>query len=145
MDETRIRDLLIRHWKHAASDQLIAHEIYHHDAILEFPQSGERFLGKEKFQAFRERYPADVDFKMRRITGTGHVWIAENLISYDGGPWMFTVNILQFRGEKVASEYIYVMNGFEAPEWRAGYREDFEPTDVLDPVLGDRNAGVDAP
>ncbi len=126
LDEAEVRKLLERHWEFAGSDQDITHEIYHDDAILEFPQSGERFLGKEKFKAFREDYPASLDFMIRRITGSGSLWVAENLISYDGAPWMFTVSILQFRDDKVAKEYVYIMDGFEAPDWRAPYREMFE-------------------
>lgn len=131
MDEETVRRLLARHWEFAGSDQHIAHEIYHDDAVLEFPQSGERFVGKERFQAFREKYPAKLLFKIRRISGTRELWIAENLISYDGGPWMFTVNILKFRGPKVAREYIYIMEGFDAPDWRAEFRETFDPIGVL--------------
>lgn len=126
MDEDHVRRLLERHWEFAGSDQEIAHEIYHDDAILEFPQSGERFIGKEKFKAFREQYPTRIDFRIRRLTGVADLWIAENLISYDGGPWMFTVNILRFRGDKVAKESIYVMEGFDAPDWRAPFRETFD-------------------
>lgn len=68
-----------------------------------------------------------MEFKIRRLTGSWPVWIAENLISYNGEAWMFTVSILQFRGDKVSTEYIYIMDGFDAPAWRAEYREDFDP------------------
>lgn len=133
MDEDTVRSLLERHWEFAgAKDQTIAHEIYADDAILEFPQSGERFFGKNRFKAFRENYPANVQFKIRRISGSGELWVAENLISYDGGPWMFTVNILRFRGVKVATEYIYIMEGFERPEWRVEYGEAFDPLELSD-------------
>jgi hypothetical protein len=43
-DDARVL-LLERHWEFAATDQDITHEIYHQDAVLEFPQSGERFEG----------------------------------------------------------------------------------------------------
>lgn len=131
LDEAAIVKALERHWEFAASDQDIAHEIYHDDAVLEFPQSGERFIGKDKFKAFREKYPAKLDFKIRRITGFEHLWVAENLISYEGAPWMFTVSILQFRDDKVEKEYLYIMDGFEAPDWRAPYRETFDPLVAL--------------
>ena len=45
MDEASVRAQLERHWEYAGTDQDIAHEIYHDDAVLEFPQSGERFEG----------------------------------------------------------------------------------------------------
>jgi hypothetical protein len=132
MDPADVRKLLERHWEYAGRDEAISHEVYHDDAILEFPQSGERFLGKASFQAFRQAYPATVRLKVRRITGAGDLWVAENLISYDGGDWMFTVNILQFRGAKVSKEYIYVMDGFEAPEWRAPWADYFDPLATLE-------------
>src|SRR5688572_3472864 len=48
-DEERLA-LLKRHWEFAATDQDITHEMYHDDAVLEFPQSGERFEGVENFR-----------------------------------------------------------------------------------------------
>ena len=35
-----------------------AHEIYHEDVVLEFPQSGERFEGVANFNEWRSKYPA---------------------------------------------------------------------------------------
>jgi hypothetical protein len=122
MDEAKVRAELERHWEYAGTDQDTAHEIYHEDAILEFPQSGEQFVGVENFREWRRIYPASLDFKIRRIRGRGDFWVAENLISYDGGPWTFTVNILEFRGDKVAHETIYINQGWKAPEWRAPWR-----------------------
>ncbi len=53
------------------------------------------------------------------------------MISYDDSPWMFTIKIMQFRGEKVAKKYVYVMDGFEAPAWRAEWAERFDPFQAL--------------
>ena len=53
------------------------HELYHDDAVLEFPQSGERFVGKASFLTWRKRYPAAVDYRLRRITGHGDLWVVE--------------------------------------------------------------------
>ena len=66
-----------------------------------------------------------MEFKIRRIRGRGDLWIAENSIRYDGGPWQFACNILEFRGEKVARETIYIAEGWEAPEWRAPWRAEW--------------------
>ena len=122
MTEARVRALLKRHWDFAASDQDITHEIYHDDAVLEFPQSQERFVGRENFQAWRKIYPAKLAFKVRRIRGAGAFWVAETSISYDGGPWQFGCSLLEFRGERVARETIYIAEGWTAPEWRAPWR-----------------------
>jgi hypothetical protein len=122
MDDEERRAQLARHWEYAATDQDVTHEIYHDDAVLEFPQSGERFEGVANFREWRREYPAMLAFEMRNLRGQGDLWIAENSISYDGGPWQPTVNILEFRGDKVARETIYITEPWEAPEWRARWR-----------------------
>ena len=63
MDEASVRAQLERHWEYAGTDQDIAHEIYHDDAVLEFPQSGERFEGVENFREWRRQYPAVLEFQ----------------------------------------------------------------------------------
>jgi ketosteroid isomerase-like protein len=99
-----------------------AHEIYAEDAVLEFPQSGERFEGVPNFLEWRRRYPATVDYEIRRVRGGGDVWTAEVAVRYDGGRWNYGVSIMEFRGEKVARETIYYADTFEAPEWRSRWR-----------------------
>lgn len=49
MDKATILAALRRLWEYEATDQDISHEIYHDDAVLEFPQSQERFEGKANF------------------------------------------------------------------------------------------------
>jgi hypothetical protein len=123
MDDAARREQLARHWEYAASDQDVAHEIYHEDAILEFPQSGERFVGVANFREWRRQYPAQVEFKIRDLRGGGAFWVGETSLSYDGGPWHLGVAILEFRGDKVAHETIYVTEPWEAPEWRKLWRD----------------------
>ena len=50
--------------------------------------------------------------------------VVENLISYNGAPWMFTVSLMEFRDDRVAHERIYIMEGWDAAEWRAPWRAD---------------------
>lgn len=106
----------------AAGDSDGAHGIYRDDAVLEFPQSGERFEGLANFKQWREQYPSDVQFELRRITGSGDVWVRELTIRYDGGPPMLGVAVLEFNGDRVATERIYVAEPWEAPAWRAPWR-----------------------
>jgi hypothetical protein len=122
MDEAERRAQIKRSLDHIGTDNAIAHEIYHDDAVLEFPQSGERFEGLENFREWRSRYPANLDFEVRSLRGAGDVWVAESSIRYDGGPWQPGVTILEFRGDKVVRETIYVTEPWEAPEWRAHWR-----------------------
>jgi hypothetical protein len=83
VDEVERRALLKRHWDFAATDQDIAHELYHDDAVLEFPQSGERFEGVANFREWRRQYPAQLAFEMRNLRGDGDLWVAENSIRYE--------------------------------------------------------------
>ncbi|TFV90030.1 hypothetical protein [Blastococcus sp. CT_GayMR16] len=73
MDETGVRAGLKHYFDlSAARQEDVAHEIYLDDAVLEFPQSGERFEGVENFREWRRHYPATkVDFDVRRVRGEG--------------------------------------------------------------------------
>lgn len=108
--------------EYTGDDQDTSHEIFHEDAILEFPQSGERFEGVANFKEWRRQYPARVVLEMRNLRGQGNLWVVEGAASYDGGPWHPGVDILEFRGDKVARETIYVTEPWDAPEWRATWR-----------------------
>jgi hypothetical protein len=122
MTEAERRAKLQRYWEYTGRDHEITHEMYHDDAVLEFPQSGERFEGVANFKEWRSMYPAGVVLEMRDLRGQGDLWVAEGAISYDGGPWQPAVNILEFRGDKVARETIYITEPWDAPEWRARWR-----------------------
>ena len=117
-------DKVRRYWEYAGADVDRAHEIYHEDAVLEFPQSGERFEGVDSFTEWRRQYPAEVRYRVRRITAREDLVVAEVSVTYDGRPEMYGVQLLEFRDDKVARERIYVMDGWEAPEWRAPWRAD---------------------
>ena len=122
LDEKDLMLALKRHWDYSGMDEDVSHEIYHDDAVLEFPQSGERFEGVENFREWRRQYPARIAFHTRRITHRDDLVVVENLISYDGAPWMYSVNLLEFQGDKVAHERSYIMDGWEAAEWRTPWR-----------------------
>ena len=120
MDAATVRALLEQHF--TSGDPELSHAMYHDDAVLEFPQSGERFEGVENLREWRSNYPASTKFEFRGIRGGGDLWVAEVSISYDDGPWSFGVSILELREDKIARESIYVAEGWEAPEWRARWR-----------------------
>jgi hypothetical protein len=122
MDEATVRAMLEQHF--AASDPDLSHEMYHDDAVLEFPQSGERFVGVENLREWRSNYPASTSVEFREIRGRDDLWVAEISIRYDEGPWNLGVSILELRGDKIARESIYVTEGWEAPEWRAQWRSE---------------------
>jgi hypothetical protein len=123
MDAETVGAMLRQHFEYSGSDPDYAHAMYHDDAILEFPRSGERFVGVESFRAWRRNYPASTSLEIREIRGRDDLWVAEVSITYDGGAPNFGVSILEFRDEKIARESISVAEGWEAPERRAQCRD----------------------
>jgi len=121
-DQSVLLEMVRRYFEYAGADVDRAHELYHDDAVLEFPQSGERFEGVTNFTEWRRKYPAEVRFRVRRITAREDLVVAEVSISYNGDPWHYGVQLMEFREDKVARERIYVTEGWEAPEWRAPWR-----------------------
>lgn len=124
LDEPELMEALRRHWDFSGRDEDISHEIYHDDAVLEFPQSGERFEGVSNFREWRRLYPAALKFHIRRINHRADLVVVEYLISYDSQPWQYVVNVMEFRQDLVAHERIYIMDSWEAPEWRKPWRAD---------------------
>jgi hypothetical protein len=121
-DDSLLRAKLGLYFGSPGGDVEHAVELYHEDAVVEFPQSGERFEGRATFTEWRSQYPAQVNYRLRRVTIRESLAVVELSATYDGGPTMYGVALLEFRGDKIARERIYVMDGWEAPEWRAPWR-----------------------
>jgi len=122
IDQSTLLKRVQHHWEHLGTDVDRAHEMYHVDAVLEFPQSGERFEGVANFREWRRQYPKGLAFRLRRITVRDDLVVVECSVSYEGGPWQHGIQLLEFRGDKVARERIYVMERYDAPAWRAPWR-----------------------
>jgi ketosteroid isomerase-like protein len=120
MEERQIREALDAHWQASATgDANAEHNIYADDAICDYPQSGERILGRSNLQALRTHHPGKPSgFKVRRIVGSANLWVTEYTIIYQGKP-AFTVSIMEFDSNgKVIHETQYFADPFEAPAWR---------------------------
>jgi hypothetical protein len=124
MNEDRnIRAALDRHWAASdANDFEAEHEIYHDDAVLEYPQSGERIHGRRNIQASRFAQPNKKRFMVRRVLGAADLWVTELVLTYDGLP-SYTVSILEFRDRKVAREIQYFGDPLEPGASRAQWVE----------------------
>jgi hypothetical protein len=120
MKEEQIRKALGAHWLASAAGDLNAeHEIYDDNAICDYPQSGERIIGRKNLQALRSHHPGKPSgFKVKRIYGHGNLWITEYTIIYQGQP-AYTVSIMEFSNGKVVHETQYFADPFEAPAWRS--------------------------
>lgn len=123
MKESDIRTALDRHWAASdASDFEAEHEIYREDAVLEYPQSGERMIGRTNIQASRAAQPNKKRFTVRRIVGAADLWVTEFVLTYDGEP-SYSVSIMEFRDGKVARETQYFGDAFEPGPSRARWVE----------------------
>ena len=122
-EDQNIRAALDRHWAASdASDFEAEHEIYHDDAVLEYPQSGERIRGRHNIQASRFAQPNKKCFMVRRVLGAADLWVTELILTYDGVP-SYTVSIMEFRDKRVARETQYFGDPFEPGASRAQWVE----------------------
>jgi len=121
--DQEVRAALDQHWAASdANDCETEHRIYHEDAVLDYPQSGERTRGRSNIQGQRASQPSQKWFTVQRIIGDGDLWITEFILLYDGEP-SYTVSIMEFVGDKVARETQYFADPFVAPAWRAQWVE----------------------
>jgi hypothetical protein len=118
-----IRSALDQHWAASdANDFETEHLIYREDAVLEYPQSGELTRSRSNIQGQRESQPNKKRFTIRRIIGSGDLWVTEFILMYDSKP-SYTVSIMEFTGDKVARETQYFADPFPAPAFRAKWVE----------------------
>src|ERR1700674_1363519 len=116
--DQEIRAALDQHWAASdANDFETEHRIYLDDAVLEYPQSGELTRGRSNIQGQRASQPNKKRFSIRRIIGSGELWVTEFILTYDAKP-SYTVSIMEFKGNKVARETQYFADPFVAPPWR---------------------------
>jgi hypothetical protein len=119
MDDRAILAALKRHWDASdANDFEAEHEIYRDDAVLEYPQSGERIRGRRNIQESRSVQPNKKRFAVRGIIGSGDLWVTEFTLSYDDRP-SYVVSIMEFREGLVAKETQYFTDPFEPGPSRA--------------------------
>lgn len=126
MSDQEIREALNQHW--AASDSgdfTTEHDIYHEDAVLDYPQSRERIIGRQNIQITRSIQPSKKHFAVHRIIGSGDLWVTELVLSYDTRPF-YTVSVMEFQGVKVAHETQYFADPFEAAPSRKKWVESMD-------------------
>jgi len=113
MGDRETRSALDHHWAASdANDFEAEHQIYREDAVLEYPQSGERIRGRQNIQSSRAAQPNRKRFTVRRIIGAGDLWVTEYVLTYDGRP-SYTVSIMEFANGKVARETQFFGDPFE--------------------------------
>ena len=117
-------------------------EILHHDVVFEYPQSGERFSGVNNVRAQFEQHP-DLDpgsselaevigedayaltpsYTVIRVEGSGTQGTAVIRVRYPDGSLWWAVNLFVVRDGRIARSRSFFAPDFEAPDWRAPYRD----------------------
>ncbi|MDB5686666.1 MAG: hypothetical protein JWR77_1255 [Rhizorhabdus sp.] len=128
MNDRAVRTALERHWKASdANDFVVEHEIYHDDAVLDYPQSGERIRGQRQIHESRRVQPNNKRFTVRRIIGGADLWVTEFVLTYDDKP-SYVVSIMEFREGLVTHETQYFADRFEPGPSRAHLVERVDDT-----------------
>ena len=128
MDDRTARVALQRHWDASdAGDFEAEHDIYREDAVLAYPQSGERIRGRKNIQESRFVQPNKKHFAVRRIVGSGDLWVTEFVLTYDGKP-SYAVSIMEFREGLVINETQYFADRFDPAPSRAHLVERVDET-----------------
>ena len=103
---------------HAAS------QLLHDDYTLEWPQSGERILGRENFAAINTNYPAEGKwhFTINHIVSEGDMVVTDVSVT-EGKIFGRAITFSTIRDRKIWKQVEFWPDPFEAPAWRAQWVE----------------------
>jgi ketosteroid isomerase-like protein len=124
VDETGTNEKVVNRLIECINDRRIEvmDELFHDDAVMHWPQSGEIVRGAENRRGIYNAFPQLPTITLRRLLSGGNLVTAEALLDYDG-PQYETVFIFEFRDGRITRETAYWSEAFEAPEWRARWVE----------------------
>ena len=114
------------------------------DAVIVYPQSGERFRGRRNLRALLDEFLGhDGGFRptldrvigddpswiispaytVVRVEGSGEQFTATGRVRYPDGTQWHLVQLLEVRGGRISQVTSYFAEPFEAPDWRAPFRD----------------------
>lgn len=93
-------------------------ELFHEDAVMDWPQSGELVVGAANRRAVYGAFPSLPNVVTRRILVSGDLVVLEASLSY-GDRTYKTVFIFEMADGRIRRETAYWSDPFEAPAWRA--------------------------
>jgi hypothetical protein len=104
----------------SADDEFL---VRHPEYVMEMPQTNERIRGRDAMRSMQEAFPVPPQLTLRRVVGSGHVWVIEGVNDYDGDVWNVAL-VWEFDGEGlIARDTRYYAQRSEPPEWRAPWVE----------------------
>jgi ketosteroid isomerase-like protein len=98
-------------------------ELFHDDAVMEYPQSGERIVGAENRRGVYGNFPGLPNISPRELRAVGDLVVAEATLTYGGDARYESVFVFELRDGRIARETAYWAEPFEAPDWRAQWVE----------------------
>jgi hypothetical protein len=111
------RALEARDWEAASGHQ-------HEALVQEWPQSGERIVGRGNAIAINQNFPGGLPtMRFRRTLAGGDLAVLEIDLTYSDGSRYLGVSVVELRDGKVARETDYFAQPFQAPQWRAQWVE----------------------
>jgi ketosteroid isomerase-like protein len=125
MDERDARQMAEAAWRAlGAGDWEAASGYLHDDFVQEWPQSGERIVGRDNAIAINQNFPGGVPtMRFRRTLAGGDLAVVEVELTYADGSRYLGVSVIELRDGKVAKETDYFAQPFQAPQWRAQWVE----------------------
>jgi hypothetical protein len=107
-----------------AADWDTASRYLHDDFVQEWPQSGERIVGRDNAIAINQNFPGGLPtMRFRRTLAGGDLAVLELELTYADGSRYLGVSVIELRDGKVAKETDYFAQPFQAPQWRAQWVE----------------------
>ena len=102
------------------NDFYAASQLLHNDYSLEWPQSGERILGRDNYAAINTNYPAagKWHFSTNHIVAEGDMVVTDVTVT-DGKRVDRTITFSTIRDGKIWKQVEFWPEPFEAPAWRA--------------------------
>jgi predicted SnoaL-like aldol condensation-catalyzing enzyme len=125
MDERDAGQVAEKLWKALqAGDWETAGNYLHDDFLQEWPQSGERIIGRDNAIAIEQSFPGGLPtMRFRRTLADGNLAVLEVELTYADGSRYLGVCIIELRDGKVLRETDYYAQPFQAPDWRAAWVE----------------------
>jgi ketosteroid isomerase-like protein len=107
-----------------AGDWDAAADLLHEDFVQEWPQSGERIVGRDNAIAINQNFPGGLPtMRFRRTLAGGDLAVLEIELTYADGSRYLGVSVIELRDGKIAKETDYFAQPFQAPQWRAQWVE----------------------
>jgi hypothetical protein len=108
----------------SAGDWDAASRYLHEDFVQEWPQSGERIVGRDNAIAINQSFPGGLPtMRFRRTLAGGDLAVLELELTYADGSRYLGVSVIELRDGKVVKETDYYAQPFPAPQWRAQWVE----------------------